>query len=94
MARLHKHGRQFSEEVQKASKELREALKENDPSCLDDDRFVESRPTPLTSAERIELYKICFECPVFEECHEYARVLKPNAGFWAGKNHGTWERGS
>lgn len=81
-----------SERVQEAQAELRAALTKDDPSCLNDDRFTASRPAPLRGEEKKQLYLICFECPVFEACAEYAAAMKPTAGFWAGKNYGTWER--
>lgn len=89
---LHSHKTERSERVQAAQKALYAAMAETDPSCLGDDRFTASRPSPLRGEERKQLYLTCFECPIFEACAEYAAALKPTAGYWAGKNYGTWER--
>lgn len=84
--------RATSERVEKASERLREAMTEESPSCAGDPRFTASRPSPLKGDERRELYLTCFACPIFEACAEYADATKPAAGYWAGKNFGTWER--
>lgn len=89
---IHSRKSAKSERVQKAQAALRAALMRTDPSCLNDDRFTASRPAPLRGEEKKQLYLICFECPIFEACAKYAAATKPTAGFWAGKNYGTWER--
>lgn len=89
---IHRRKASSSERVQQAQMELRDALDGDDPACKDDERFTASRPAPLRGEEKRELYLTCFECPIFEACAEYARATKPAAGYWAGKNYGTWER--
>lgn len=89
---IHSRGAAQSERVQEAQAALRAAMKKADPACLGDDRFTASRPAPLRGEEKKQLYLTCFECPIFEACAEYAAATKPAAGYWAGKNYGTWER--
>lgn len=92
MAGPNKRRRAVPQEVTEASKNLVEAMKHERPSCDGDERFTEARLAPLSAAEKRDLYLICFECPIFEACAQYAQATKPAAGFWAGKNYGTWER--
>ena len=82
----------YSAEVERTGKALRLAMRETPPSCRGDMRFTQSRPGPLPAVERRELSLICFDCPVFIECHAYATAFGATAGFWAGRNYGTWER--
>lgn len=87
--------RTTSSRVREAQQDLDAALDSDEtPNCLDDERFTRSRSRPLQGAEKRELYMMCFECPIFEACAEYAAATKPSAGYWAGKNYGTWERKS
>lgn len=78
--------------VREATQNYIEALKKHEPNCLNDERFTQSRPKPLDTTTRRDLYLKCFHCPIFEACSNYAQAIKPNAGYWAGKNYGTWER--
>lgn len=77
---------------QAAAAGLAAAMARREPSCAGDDRFTRTRLAPMDREERRELYLICFECPIFDACSEYARQTRPAAGYWAGKNYGTWER--
>lgn len=72
-----------------AQKKFNEVLKHNTPSCNGIDEFTETRDIPLNRAERILLYKICFDCPIYAECHEYAQETRPTAGYWAGRSYGS-----
>lgn len=75
-----------------AARALKDAMAADEPACSGDPRFTASRPQPLSGEERRDLYLTCFECPIYEACAEYAAATRPAAGFWAGKNYGTWER--
>lgn len=33
----------------------------------------------------VEAMKMCFACPVLEQCAEYARTLRPKTGVWGGE---------
>ena len=39
-------------------------------------------------ANRKTLQKICTQCPVQAECHEFAETAGVTAGVWAGKYYG------
>lgn len=78
--------------VEAANAALQQALRQETPACDGDDRFTASRSSPLRGEEKKDLYLTCFDCPIFEQCSAYATAAKPAAGYWAGKNYGTWER--
>ena len=84
--------RRDPQRIAAAQEALTRAYADADPACLNDDRFTASRPGPLDAHERRDLYLTCFGCPLFEVCAEYADAARPAAGYWAGKNYGTWER--
>lgn len=81
-----------TEEVIEVTEALASAMAKDDPACLDDDRFTITRLSPLRGEEKKALYLTCFGCPIYEACSDYATTTKPAAGYWAGKNYGTWER--
>ena len=43
--------------------------------------FLSERPKDVAQAQRI-----CLDCPVFDQCQDYAKQIRPTAGVWAGRD--------
>lgn len=66
---------------------LQTAMRQHDPACQGDRRFVDDGRGGFANRE---LRRLCESCAILEECQEYAAVVPPTTlvGFWAGKRRG------
>lgn len=72
---------------QQAFDNLQAAMRDKDPACLDDDRFIADE---LSYPDAVMMRGICRTCPVINRCAEYAPYAE--AGFWAGAQRGSSSR--
>lgn len=62
------------------------------PSCHGlTEAFVDFDSKPPSGEDLEQLVEICIECPFMQICGEYAKIIKPEMGVWAGKR---WSRGA
>lgn len=64
---------------------LGNAMAETFTPCRGDNRFTADLLTPT---DKTALKAICDTCLLFDQCHTYADLARPPAGFWAGKTYG------
>jgi hypothetical protein len=57
-----------------------------DPVCKDDALFTADNHT---KEDAEFMATLCNGCPLVSLCKEYARLERPKAGFWAGKQYKT-----
>src|SRR4051812_8048126 len=51
-------------------------------ACVGSDHlFLSEDPEDVADAQRI-----CIDCPVFNDCQDYAKQIMPTAGVWAGRD--------
>lgn len=49
--------------------------------CVGDERYLADT---ITKRDRSDMEEVCYSCPVWARCEEYAARSNPRAGFWAG----------
>lgn len=63
---------------------LQLAMKDREPLCVGDERFIDDdAPVPM-------LAFVCEDCPLFNLCRAYADLERPKGGVWAGKVYRTY----
>jgi len=47
-------------------------------------------PVPITAHAMVRARAICFDCPVREQCKQYAQAIGASDGIWGGKERVPW----
>lgn len=76
-------------ELEAAHARLNAAMDNDPPECVGVDLFTADE---LSKADQAALLPFCEVCPVAAQCAEFAALLKPKAGYWAGNHHSHYTR--
>lgn len=63
---------------------LQDGLKENISNCVDKPELWADKSIEVSVDQAEEM---CYACPVFQLCHDYAVAAQVNAGIWAGLHY-------
>lgn len=67
-----------------AMADLVQAMGEVRPACRGDARFIDDLTKPAAVRD------VCRACPLLNACREYATIVRPSGGIWAGRR---WNAG-